>query len=327
MPDEELFRLAARGALRRRENLRSPGPADAPRSSRSQRLSENFAGQWLQTRSSSEFVPDPVLFPEFDESLRSAMLEETQLFCRVDPATRTAACWTSSTPITRSSTSDWPGTTASPASSATRFAGSRSPARRRGGVLTQASVLAVDVQPDAHLAGEAGQVDPGEHPGHAAVAAAVGRGGPQGEARRRVLGHAPRADGAAPDRPVLRLVPPADGPARIRPRELRRRRRLADRTTDERADRSVRQAPRRAASSGAGRAAGRTPVATGCVRPLPRREDAHLCPGPRPGTGRPPRRRPDRRQAGPDGYRFSALVLAIVESAPFQSRESTGGRP
>jgi hypothetical protein len=28
-----------------------------------------------------------------------------------------------------------------------------------------------------------------------------------------------------------------------------------------------------------------------------------------------------------DGYRFSALVLAIVESAPFRTPESTGGRP
>ena len=32
MPDDELFRLAARGELRRRDNLRGPGPADAPRS-------------------------------------------------------------------------------------------------------------------------------------------------------------------------------------------------------------------------------------------------------------------------------------------------------
>ena len=52
-----------------------------------------------------------------------------------------------------------------------------------------------------------------------------------------------------------------------------------------------------ASSSGAGRAAGRAPVAAGCVRPLPRREDAHLRPRPRPRPRRPPRRGPDRRQA------------------------------
>ena len=47
---------------------------------RSRALAENFAAQWLQTRKLEEFTPDPVLFPEFDESLRSAMLEETRLF-------------------------------------------------------------------------------------------------------------------------------------------------------------------------------------------------------------------------------------------------------
>ena len=43
-------------------------------------LAENFAGQWLQTRKLKEFMPDPVLFPDFDEPLKNAMLEETVLF-------------------------------------------------------------------------------------------------------------------------------------------------------------------------------------------------------------------------------------------------------
>ena len=45
-------------------------------------LSANFTGQWLQTRGLSEFAPDPMLFPDFDETLRLAMSRETQLFCR-----------------------------------------------------------------------------------------------------------------------------------------------------------------------------------------------------------------------------------------------------
>jgi hypothetical protein len=45
-------------------------------------LAENFVGQWLQTRKLKEFTPDPRLFPEFDEPLRSAMLEETLLFSK-----------------------------------------------------------------------------------------------------------------------------------------------------------------------------------------------------------------------------------------------------
>ena len=43
-------------------------------------LAENFASQWLQTRKLEEFTPDPTLFPDFDESLRAAMLAETELF-------------------------------------------------------------------------------------------------------------------------------------------------------------------------------------------------------------------------------------------------------
>jgi hypothetical protein len=80
MPDEELSRSAAEGSLRRRDHLEAQ-VARMLRDRRSHALTENFAAQWLQTRKLESFVPDPVLFPGFDESLRSAMLEETRLFC------------------------------------------------------------------------------------------------------------------------------------------------------------------------------------------------------------------------------------------------------
>jgi hypothetical protein len=78
-PDEELFTHAARGTLRRgntlavqvRRMLRDP---------KSRALAENFAGQWLQTRGLQEFTPDPAHFPDFDEALRGAMIRETELF-------------------------------------------------------------------------------------------------------------------------------------------------------------------------------------------------------------------------------------------------------
>jgi hypothetical protein len=81
MPDDELLGAAARGELRR------PGPlrrqlgrmlADP----RAQALSVQFAGQWLETRRLGEMAPDPALHPDFDESLRAAMIGETQRFCR-----------------------------------------------------------------------------------------------------------------------------------------------------------------------------------------------------------------------------------------------------
>jgi hypothetical protein len=52
------------------------------RDPRSRALAENFAAQWLQTRKLKDFTPDPVLFPDFDESLLSSMLVETELFCK-----------------------------------------------------------------------------------------------------------------------------------------------------------------------------------------------------------------------------------------------------
>jgi hypothetical protein len=79
MPDEELLRLAAQGELRRGDNLRAQ-VRRMLRDRRSRALAENFASQWLQTRKLKDYSPDPVLFPDFDESLRSAMLEETERF-------------------------------------------------------------------------------------------------------------------------------------------------------------------------------------------------------------------------------------------------------
>jgi hypothetical protein len=80
MPDEELFRLAATGALRRGETLRAQ-VRRMLRDPRSRAVAENLAGQWLQTRKLKDFMPDTTLFPDFDHSLRESMLKETELFC------------------------------------------------------------------------------------------------------------------------------------------------------------------------------------------------------------------------------------------------------
>jgi len=77
MPDDELFEQARRGTLRQeiepqvRRMLRDP---------KSRALVDNFAGQWLQIRSMDLMTPDKRLFPEFDDELRSAMKTETELF-------------------------------------------------------------------------------------------------------------------------------------------------------------------------------------------------------------------------------------------------------
>jgi mono/diheme cytochrome c family protein len=77
MPDDELFALAERQQLtpnlgaQVRRMLKDP---------KAKALVENFGMQWLQLRNLKTVAPDPKLFPEFDDRLRAAMLQETELF-------------------------------------------------------------------------------------------------------------------------------------------------------------------------------------------------------------------------------------------------------
>jgi hypothetical protein len=79
MPDEELLALAEKRQLRR------PGVLDAqvarmiadPKASA---FAENFAGQWLETRSLDAVSPDRTRFPTWSPELKDAMRTETQLF-------------------------------------------------------------------------------------------------------------------------------------------------------------------------------------------------------------------------------------------------------
>ena len=78
-PDEELLALAEQGRLDDPEVLAQQARrmlADP----RSKELVRNFAGQWLYLRNLRGVVPDAVVFPEFDENLREAFLQETELF-------------------------------------------------------------------------------------------------------------------------------------------------------------------------------------------------------------------------------------------------------
>lgn len=78
-PDEELFTHAARGTLRQgttlakqvRRMLRDP---------KAERLAATFAPQWLQTAGLKDVIPDPEQHPTFGADLRAAMQKETELF-------------------------------------------------------------------------------------------------------------------------------------------------------------------------------------------------------------------------------------------------------
>src|SRR5262249_13696111 len=78
IPDDELLAVAERGELgdtavlerQVRRMLADP---------RSYALVKNFAGQWLFLRNIARIQPDPAAFPNFDENLRQALEQETEL--------------------------------------------------------------------------------------------------------------------------------------------------------------------------------------------------------------------------------------------------------
>lgn len=79
MPDGELMRCARDGTLRHRAVLERQVRrmlADA----RSQALATNFSGQWLEVRRLEQVQPDRERFADWDDYLRSSMLKETELF-------------------------------------------------------------------------------------------------------------------------------------------------------------------------------------------------------------------------------------------------------
>ena len=80
IPDEKLLDLAAAG------RLREPGAVAAQvqrmlEDERVDALVENFTGQWLQLRNlEAKVVPDLLMFPDFDDNTRKGFRKETELF-------------------------------------------------------------------------------------------------------------------------------------------------------------------------------------------------------------------------------------------------------
>lgn len=79
LPDDELSKLALGGKLQTEENL-ARQVRRMLRDPKAQALVDNFAGQWLQLRNLKAASPDREQFPTFDEPLRAAMQEESELF-------------------------------------------------------------------------------------------------------------------------------------------------------------------------------------------------------------------------------------------------------
>ena len=79
IPDDELIDLAAS------DELSDPGEMDRQvdrmlADPRARAFIENFGGQWLYLRNLPTTAPDATLFPDFDDNLRQAFRQETELF-------------------------------------------------------------------------------------------------------------------------------------------------------------------------------------------------------------------------------------------------------
>ncbi len=79
IPDEELLQAAEQGRLAAPDEL-SRQIARMLADPKARALVENFAGQWLHLRNVADWTPDPERFPHFDDGIRHAFQRETQLF-------------------------------------------------------------------------------------------------------------------------------------------------------------------------------------------------------------------------------------------------------
>jgi hypothetical protein len=77
LPDDELFKLAKENKLREQQEAQVRRMLQDPKA---RALTANFAEQWLCLSALKSVAPDPKLFPDFDEPLRKAMREETERF-------------------------------------------------------------------------------------------------------------------------------------------------------------------------------------------------------------------------------------------------------
>jgi len=145
MPDAELSKLADEGRLRKPGVLKTQVQRML-KDWKSQSLTSDFAGQWLMTRSVWNVSPDPVQFPAFDDKMKAAMVRETESF--FDHIVKNDA------KVTDFLDADYTFVNERlakhygiPNVSGEAFQKVKLPDTRRGGVLTHASVLTVTSNP------------------------------------------------------------------------------------------------------------------------------------------------------------------------------------
>ena len=213
-PDDELLALAELGRLddpavleqQTRRLLADP---------RATELVRNFAGQWLYLRNLRAVVPDAIAFPEFDENLRAAFQQETELFVEslIREDRSVLDLLGSGYTFVNERLAAHYGLPNVYGSHFRRVSLPPALAEQRGGIFGHGSVLTVTSYPNRTSPVLPRQVDVDQHSGHAAAPPAGRRARSAGTGRRWAGGHGPRPVAAASREPSLFGLPCADGPA------------------------------------------------------------------------------------------------------------------
>ena len=188
---------------------------------RSKTLIDNFAEQWLHLRNLKNSNPDLGAFPDFDDNLRQAMKEETELFfdsiMREDRSVMDLLN-ADYTFVNERLARHY----GMPNIYGSRFRRVQVPNEARRGLLGQASILTVTSYPNRTSPVERGKwiltnllgVPPQPPPPNIPPLPESGADGKVVSLRERMERH--RAN------PGVRRLPPGDGPDRVRDGELRR---------------------------------------------------------------------------------------------------------
>ena len=232
IPDDRLLTLAERGQLTNpavlekevRRMLADPRATDA--------LVDDFAAQWLNLRRVEEVVVDPEQLSQLRPEPAAGLPAGNRAVRRQHDARGSQRRRSARTPTTRSSTNGWRGTTGFPGVYGSRFRRVTLPNHdQRGGLLGQGALLATTSYPDRTspvLRGKwllnniFGLPVPPPPPG--VDTNLENKPGARAEVDAR-------AAGAAPAESVVQQLSFGHRSAGVRARELRRDRRMADRST------------------------------------------------------------------------------------------------
>ena len=216
---------------------------------RSEALTKNFAGQWLQLRNMANVAAGRSVFADLRRDAAAGDVGARPSCSSTASCARTAAS-------SRLLTADYTFLNERlarhygiPNVQGSHFRRVALPADSpRRGLLGHGSILTDDVARHPHLAGVPRQVDSAERPRHAAARSAAQRAGARRQEDAGQGADDARADGAAPREPGVRELSLADRSGRLRAGEFRRDRPLARRSTS-RSIRSMRRASCRTARS------------------------------------------------------------------------------